>query len=223
MCGCADAAHSRACDECKAASATPAPELLHSTLVAEIRRGPFKAALRVGIRGTIILSTSAGWMRLKQAPRSRADILRACRELIGRTARRGARWPDGTLHGFKGFAVSLGLGILRSPLRDVEWPSVALTAHAWNSGEMLRGVAGIHACWPQRCMTRPFGDEIAADWVLAEVAGHGTCVTGDIGWRSQHAIIKRIHIPPTMARRQAAAIAARYQPQGVQICTSETT
>ncbi|MCI0437115.1 MAG: hypothetical protein L0271_26275, partial [Gemmatimonadetes bacterium] len=129
------------------------------------------------------------WLRGKIRERCRAPRLRV-----------GAKHPDGTLHGIRALGIDAD-GTLRSPQQQTAWDRPALSVLRWDDGAALRGCAGIHAAWPPASRHLPAEVVEMLDrhrGAIAEVAGYGQCVTGDLGWRAEHCLLLRVRVPAQM-------------------------
>jgi hypothetical protein len=146
--------------------------------------GPTRAAVAASIRE---------WRR---------DHPRVCRcpEIVG------ARYADGTLRGIRTMSAS-DTGTLFSPQRGTSWPGPVLLADGFDHEAPLRNEAGIHACWPCRFEGQlPDGHDAPDGNCIAEVAGWGTTVHGDAGWRAEIAMLKIVWAPAYLMD----AVAHRY-------------
>ena len=82
---------------------------------------------------------------------------------------------------------------LQSPHQRTTWTSNTLSAKEWSNSSAVRGERGIHACWPwslDELLRYTFGKNNA----LVELRGFGDTVQGDLGWRAQHAMLKKIWV-----------------------------
>lgn len=84
---------------------------------------------------------------------------------------------------------------LCSPLQKTHWAGPLLLADKWSNESAVRGIAGIHACWPWTPL------ELLRMWktnhCIVEVRGFGDTVQGDLGWRAERVILHAIHCFPS--------------------------
>lgn len=241
-------AHQHICQHCgevyRCASACPTPNVhakAHVKCMVEARKKEdmhgWKTLRKIGPVEIGLKDGKRVYARIGYEERQIHSILdwkAAVREILRERPRQNTRWPDGTLRGVKGFVAAetsdtppelralvpetvqrrLVTAVQRTALDDA-----ALTAHRWDSSDMLRGVAGIHACWPGRGWLRgnsmnPSGSnhEICQSWLLTEVAGHGLCVTGEKGWRAQHITVVNLWLP-----KQERELGNYYMMKGVNV------
>jgi hypothetical protein len=131
----------------------------------------------------------------------------------------GARADDGALLGVRVLVVERD-GTLVSPQQGTPWGGGAvptITAQRWTDSDALRGVAGIHACWPRRDGVLPAEaeDYVSSVYcVQVEVRGYGRTVQGATGWRAEHAIVDRVR---TAHADADAAIRRRYPGVAVEV------
>lgn len=125
----------------------------------------------------------------------------------------GCMTSDGMLVGLKALEWRSRENVLVSPTMYTRWESITLRAKNYNTTDALRSQGGIHAAWPPtdgrvpgelllymgelREYTNPSvkrNDRKAIGAVLAQLGGWGKCATGDIGWRSEFAMIQKIWV-----------------------------
>lgn len=135
-----------------------------------------------------------------------ARRLRALRASPYRDPRAGARWPDGTLAGWRAWRVRED-GALVSPVWGTRWdaPRCRCDAERWNDSAALRGVAGVHAYWPGVAgyLPRGLGTDVeraqqGQPVAVGLVAGWGRVVVGEDGWRAEHAAAQLIYVPSAL-------------------------
>jgi len=96
-----------------------------------------------------------------------------------------------------------------SPTMRTAWNGCTMRVEDWDDTEALRGRCGIHAAWPSQSgkeiatelegyLTRRInfisGDWYARGQIIAELVGWGQCITGDLGWRAEIAMIKKVFV-----------------------------
>jgi hypothetical protein len=96
--------------------------------------------------------------------------------------------------------------MLYSPHQCTTWTSNVLSAANWTNQGALRGVAGIHACWPWT-LNELLKYRFDAVHVLVELRGFGDTIQGDWGWRAEHAMIKKVWCNPYYTK----ALKERYE------------
>jgi hypothetical protein len=104
---------------------------------------------------------------------------------------------DGMIVGLK--ALRWKHGALYSPTYGTRWDSCVLKAKYWSNQDALRGMTGIHAAWPtvdrRKLPTELWGYLHYHDQgVIAELVGWGQCVVGDIGWRAETVMLRKIYV-----------------------------
>ena len=117
----------------------------------------------------------------------------------------GARREDGALIGVRTLHVDED-GVLSSPAQGTIWTGPVLSAPEWSDSSVIRGVCGVHACWPASTGALPEGHDAPRANSLAEVIGWGRSVQGTEGWRAEHVMLVRVQVPPELV----AAVRARY-------------
>lgn len=108
---------------------------------------------------------------------------------------------------------SLYRDYLVSPTTWAVWESHVLKVPKWHEANVVRGVAGIHAAWPTLSGRLPA--EIAfwyyntrdTSHIIAEVLGWGRVATGNLGWRAENVMIKKVY---AQLPEQVAKIQERY-------------
>jgi len=126
---------------------------------------------------------------------------------------RDARWPDGTLVGWRYWHVTTD-GYVASPFWPGLWsaPRGVLRARGWSTSKAVEGRGGIHAYWPaqdghaSKDMAARLAHEACDGLAMGLVAGWGEVVTGEIGWRAEYAAIQALYAPPW----HVAALRRRY-------------
>lgn len=93
-------------------------------------------------------------------------------------------WPDGTMRGIKRLICRGDDWI--SPTMGTVWKEGTCSAEDFDENGTLRGLAGIHAVWPDKL------EELNGyEGRVVEIAGWGQCTVADLGWRAQHARVVR--------------------------------
>jgi len=119
---------------------------------------------------------------------------------------------DGMLAGVK--ALQWCGTCLRSPTQRTPWQSHVMKVPHWRESDVVRGQAGIHAAWPTLEPGKLAGELYGGYYnpmnekdVIVEVVGWGRCAVGDMGWRAENVMIKKVY---AQTPYQVKQIAARY-------------
>lgn len=121
---------------------------------------------------------------------------RACRPRVGKRD-----LVDGSLVGVRYFTWTDDYH-LQSPQRKTVWESSTLAVAGWDESEAVRGVCGIHACWPSwNGAIQPHIDMECPNGVMAHVRGYGKFVSGKEGWRAEKVIVDTVYLPPELVNR----------------------
>lgn len=126
---------------------------------------------------------------------SRSLLAAAIKQVRQHRLRMNARDDYGSLLGVRAFKLT-GNYLLQSPSQNTIWTEDHLTTSNWDEGEVVRGLAGIHAAWPPMSFaSRPLIDTIADVGVIASVRASGRFVAGKEGWRAEKVIVDTVYLP----------------------------